>query len=123
MRRPNLRNNGSLNSSSSRSTCRLTADCETCRRSPAAVNDPLSAIARRISSCLKSISVGPLPRCPRTPRPNLHVGGLFLLHRLEERHQRTQPRADFLDPVLLLARPRGVEPRAPLRVFVDPALG
>ena len=55
IRRPKRRNSGSLNSSSSSRICRLIADCETCSRAPAAVNEPLSAIARRISSCRRSI--------------------------------------------------------------------
>src|SRR5262245_60799229 len=35
---------------------RLMADWETCSFSPAAVKDPVSAIARMISSCLRSMS-------------------------------------------------------------------
>src|SRR4051794_38612796 len=48
---------GSLNSSSRSRICRLIADCETCSRAPAAVNEPVSAIARSISSCLRSIGL------------------------------------------------------------------
>src|SRR3954463_2090734 len=35
--------------------CRLIADCETFSRAPAAVKEPVSAIARMISSCLRSM--------------------------------------------------------------------
>src|SRR5688500_16085190 len=54
MRRPTRRNTGSLSSSSSSRICRLIADCETWSLWPAAVNDPVSAMARMISSCRRS---------------------------------------------------------------------
>src|SRR5215471_13787508 len=55
-RRPRRTKSRSWNSSSSSRICRLMADCETWRRAPAAVNDPVSAIALTISSCRRSIA-------------------------------------------------------------------
>src|SRR5262245_48495264 len=55
MRRPIRSKTGSPSSSSRIRIWRLIADCETCSFSPAAVNDPVSAIARMISSCLRSM--------------------------------------------------------------------
>ena len=55
MRRPIRWKTGSPSSASRSSTWRLIADCETCSFSPAAVNEPLSAIARMISSCRRSM--------------------------------------------------------------------
>src|SRR5688572_3977979 len=54
MRRPTRRNTGSLSSSSRRRIWRLIADCETWSLWPAAVNDPVSAMALMISSCRRS---------------------------------------------------------------------
>ena len=54
MRRPTRRKTGSLSSSSSSRICRLIADCDTCSLWPAAVNEPVSAMARMISSCRRS---------------------------------------------------------------------
>ena len=50
MRRPMRRNTGFFSSSSSSRIWRLMADCETWSLWPAAVNDPVSAMARMISS-------------------------------------------------------------------------
>src|SRR6266545_3559965 len=112
---------GSLNSSSRSRIWRLIADCETCRRAPAAVKEPLSAIARRISSCLRSMAVGQgVTKISHAPLPDLHSRWLTVLHRLEERHQRTQPRTDFLDFQVLLALALRVEPGATLAIFLDP---
>ena len=51
---PTRRNSCSSSSSSSSRIWRLTADCDRCSWWPAAVNEPVSATARRISSCLRS---------------------------------------------------------------------
>src|SRR5262245_16950943 len=126
MRRPKRMNSGSLNSSSSSRIWRLMADCETFRRAPAAVKEPLSAIARRISSCLKSI-FGRGAFAPRTPLPAPSLaastarsgrvahslrsfasisiqsdpGRLAVLHGLEERHQLAKLGSDFLELLIL----------------------
>ena len=55
MRRPMRRKTASLSSSSSSSTCRLIADCETFSFWPAAVKEPVSAMARMISSWRRSM--------------------------------------------------------------------
>src|SRR5688572_18619192 len=55
MRRPMRWNTASPSSSSSSRTWRLIADCDTRSFSPAAVNDPVSAMARMISSCRRSM--------------------------------------------------------------------
>src|SRR5688572_13013045 len=56
MRRPMRWKTGSPSSSSRSRIWRLIADCETCSFSPAAVNEPVSAIARMISSCRRSMA-------------------------------------------------------------------
>src|ERR1051325_2786149 len=56
MRRPMRWKTVSPSSSSSSRICRVVADCETSSFSPAAVNEPVSAMARMISSCRKSTS-------------------------------------------------------------------
>src|SRR5678815_4318492 len=61
MRRPIRWKTGSPSSSSSSRIWRLMADCETCSFSPAAVKEPLSAIARMISSCLRSMRSAYIP--------------------------------------------------------------
>src|SRR5687767_2723517 len=55
MRRPMRWNTASPSSSSSSRIWRLIADWETWSFSPAAVNDPVSAMARMISSCRRSM--------------------------------------------------------------------
>ena len=54
MRRPMRRKTGVFSSSSSNRIWRLMADCDTCSLWPAAVKDPVSAMARMISSWRRS---------------------------------------------------------------------
>src|SRR5688572_4700018 len=65
MRRPIRWNTGSPSSSSRSRIWRLIADWETCSFSPAAVNEPVSAMARMISSCRRSMASGYLERGAR----------------------------------------------------------
>src|SRR5688572_12143862 len=66
MRRPIRWKTGSPSSSSRSRIWRLIADWETCSFSPAAVNEPVSAMARMISSCRRSMASGYSERgaCP-----------------------------------------------------------
>src|SRR4030095_4273364 len=67
-------------------------------------------IARRISSCLRSIAA------------DLHPRRLPMLHRFQERHEIAQFRADFLELLILLALTLCVEPWATLAILFDPVL-
>src|SRR5688572_4890031 len=77
MRRPIRWNTGSPSSSSRSRIWRLIADWETCSFSPAAVNEPVSAMARMISSCRRSMASG---YSERGARPLDRVLQISLVH-------------------------------------------